>query len=132
MICIETEMKKCRFKKLLKPNNYKDKVLAAVHSIVQERLSRVAWRPDVDQTYARRETGCSEAELCSSPVSSLSVVPDFVVSLVSDPVWHWSVLLDLLGKSYLLSECLNGTLKETREITYQSFRHTIFLFINCY
>ncbi len=64
-------------------------------------------------------------------MSSLSVVPDFVVSLVSDPVWHRSVLLDLLGKSYLLSECLNGTLN-TKEITYQSFRHTIFLFINCY
>ena len=41
---------------------------------------------------------------------SLSVVPDFVVSLVSDPVRHRSVLLDLLGKSNLLSECLNGTL----------------------
>ncbi len=43
-------------------------------------------------------------------MSPLSVVPDFVVSLVSDPVWHWSVLLDLLGKSHLLSERLNGTL----------------------
>ena len=66
----------------------------------------------VDQTYARR--GCqqqsSEAELCSSPVSPLSVVPDFVVSLVSDPVWHRSVLLDLLSEPYLLSECLYGTL----------------------
>ena len=66
----------------------------------------------VDQTYARRgsQQQSSEAELCSSPVSPLSVVPDFVVSLVSDPVWHWSVLLDLLGKSHLLSESLNGTL----------------------
>jgi hypothetical protein len=45
-------------------------------------------------------------------VSSLSVVPDFVVSLVSDPVRHGPVLLDLLGESYLLSECLNGTLKK--------------------
>ena len=43
-------------------------------------------------------------------MSSLSVVPDFVVSLVSDPVRHRSVLLDLLGKSNLLSERLNGTL----------------------
>ena len=43
-------------------------------------------------------------------MSSLSVVPDFVVSLVSDPVWHRSVLLDLLGQPDLLSECLNGTL----------------------
>ena len=69
----------------------------------------------VDQTYARRggggRTHCSEAELGPSPVSPLSVVPDFVVSLVSDPVWHRSVLLDLLGKSHLLSESLNGTLK---------------------
>ena len=84
----------------------------------------------VDQTYARR--GCqqqsSEAELCSSPVSPLSVVPDFVVSLVSDPVWHWPVLLDLLGKSNFLSERLNGTL------TQYIIQHprTIFLFINCY
>ena len=53
---------------------------------------------------------CSEAKLGSSPVSPLSVVPDFVVSLVSDPVWHRSVLLDLLGQPDLLSECLNGTL----------------------
>ena len=45
-------------------------------------------------------------------MSSLSVVPDFVVSLVSDPVWHWSVLLDLLGEPNLLSECLYGTLQE--------------------
>ena len=45
-------------------------------------------------------------------MSSLSVVPDFVVSLVSDPVWHRSVLLDLLGQPHLLSESLNGTLQE--------------------
>ena len=69
----------------------------------------------VDQTYTLRggqqqERRSSEAELCSSPVSPLSVVPDFVVSLVSDPVRHRSVLLDLLGKSNLLSERLNGTL----------------------
>jgi hypothetical protein len=66
----------------------------------------------VDQTYTLRgsQQESSEAELCSSPVSPLSVVPDFVVSLVSDPVRHRSVLLDLLGKSNLLSECLNGTL----------------------
>jgi hypothetical protein len=66
----------------------------------------------VDQTYARRggPSHCSEAELGPSPVSPLSVVPDFVVSLVSDPVWHRPVLLDLLGKSHLLSESLNGTL----------------------
>jgi hypothetical protein len=62
-------------------------------------------------------------------VSSLSVVPDFVVSLVSDPVRHGPVLLDLLGESYLLSECLNGTLKKDH---IETSRHTIFLFINCY
>ncbi len=61
-------------------------------------------------------TMCSEAELCSSPVSPLSVVPDFVVSLVSDPVGHRSVLLDLLGKSHLLSECLDGTLHTNAKI----------------
>ena len=55
---------------------------------------------------------CSEGELGPSPVSPLSVVPDFVVSLVSDPVRHGPVLLDLLGESYLLSESLNGTLKK--------------------
>jgi len=59
----------------------------------------------------------SEAKLGSSPVSPLSVVPDFVVSLVSDPVWHRSVLLDLLGKSYLLSECLDGTLNARNDET---------------
>ena len=30
--------------------------------------------------------GYSEVELCASPVSSASVVPDFVVSSISDPV----------------------------------------------
>jgi hypothetical protein len=84
----------------------------------------------VDQTYTLRggQQESSEAELCSSPVSPLSVVPDFVVSLVSDPVRHRSVLLDLLGKSNLLSERLNGTLNTI----YHSRAHTIFLFINCY
>lgn len=97
---------------------------------VSEVVLRWELEAIVDQTYARR--GCqqqsSEAELCSSPVSPLSVVPDFVVSLVSDPVWHWPVLLDLLGKSNLLSERLNGTL------TQYIIQHprTIFLFINCY
>ena len=74
-----------------------------------------------------RGAACSEAELCPSPVSPLSVVPDFVVSLVSDPVWHWSVLLDLLCKPHLLSECLNGTLHHSN-INLRA--HTIFLFIN--
>ena len=43
-------------------------------------------------------------------MSSLCVVPDFVVSLVSNPVWHWSVLLHLFAHSNLLSESLNRTL----------------------
>ncbi len=30
--------------------------------------------------------GSSEVKLCSSPVSSGSIVPDFVVSSISDPV----------------------------------------------
>lgn len=53
----------------------------------------------------------SERELGSSPVSPLSVVPDFVVSLVSDPVRHRPVLLNLLGESDLLSERLNRSLQ---------------------
>ena len=64
---------------------------------------------------------CSEGELCPSPVSPLSVVPDFVVSLVSDPVWHWSVLLDLLGESNLLSECLDGTLESKSKIVISTY-----------
>ena len=59
---------------------------------------------------------CSELQLCSSPVSPLGVVPDFVVSLVSDPVGHWSVLLDLFCQSHLLSECLNGPLKAKTQV----------------
>ena len=39
-------------------------------------------------------TGRSESDLGSSPVSSLGVVPDRVVSSVSDPVGKSSVLLD--------------------------------------
>ena len=64
---------------------------------------------------------CSEGELGPSPVSPLSVVPDFVVSLVSDPVWHWSVLLDLLCKSNLLSECLYGTLKQKSKFVISTY-----------
>ncbi len=64
--------------------------------------------PDYHQLQRR-----SEAELGSSPVSSLSVVPDCVVSLVPNPVGHGSVLLNLLGKSHLLSERLNRTLFTT-------------------
>ena len=57
-----------------------------------------------------QDDASSELQLGSSPVPSLSVVPDFVISLVSAPVGHRSVLLDLFPKSHLLSECLDGTL----------------------
>ena len=80
--------------------------------MMEAALSNFGREMYVDQTYARQGGGdhCSEAELGPSPVSPLSVVPDFVVSLVSDPVRHRPVLLDLLGESHLLSESLNGTL----------------------
>ena len=76
----------------------------------------------------------SEVELGSSPVSSACIVPDFVVSLVSDPVRHRSVLLDLLGKSNLLSERLNGTLQQEQvSISLQKLEKSYhFLFNNCY
>jgi len=47
----------------------------------------------------------SESDLGSSPVSSLGVVLDFVVSSVSDPVWKCSVLLDLDAYLDLSSQC---------------------------
>jgi len=45
----------------------------------------------------------------NSPVSPLGVVPDFIVGLVSDPVGHGPVLLDLFRHSHLLSEGLDRT-----------------------
>ena len=67
-------------------------------------------------------------------MSPLSVVPDFVVSLVSDPVRHRPVLLNLLGQSDLLSERLNGTLhQEQVSISLQKLEKSYhFLFNNCY
>ena len=50
---------------------------------------------------------CSELQLCSSPVSPSRVVPDCVVSSVSDPVRQRAILLDLLCHSRLLAEALN-------------------------
>ena len=47
---------------------------------------------------------CSEVELGSAPVSPGGVVPDFVVSSVSDPVGQRSVRNDLLGVAGLLAE----------------------------
>jgi len=38
-----------------------------------------------------------DAQLGSSPVSSLGVVSDLVVSSVSDPVWQSSVTLNLVA-----------------------------------
>ena len=52
---------------------------------------------------AGQARGCSELQLSSSPVSPLSVVPDFVVGSVSAPVGEWSVLLDLFSHSDLLA-----------------------------
>jgi len=45
-------------------------------------------------------------------MSPLGVVSDFVVSLVSDPVGHWTILLDLFSQSNLLSESLDRTLNK--------------------
>ena len=54
-----------------------------------------------------RPPSCSELQLSSSPVSPSSVVPDCVVSSVSDPVGQRTVLLDLLRHASLLAEALN-------------------------
>ena len=49
----------------------------------------------------------SELQLCSSPVSPARVVPDRVVSSVSDPVGQRAILLNLLRHSRLLAKALN-------------------------
>lgn len=49
---------------------------------------------------------CLKTQLRSSPVSSLGVVTDGVVSSQSDPLWQWSVLLLSLGQLLLDSERL--------------------------
>ena len=51
----------------------------------------------------------SEVKLGPAPVASGGVVPNFVVSSVSDPVWKRTVRLDLLGVASLLTESLDGT-----------------------
>ena len=51
----------------------------------------------------------SEVELGASPVPAASVVPDFVVSPVSDPVGQGAVRNDLLGVAYFLAKTLNGS-----------------------
>jgi len=50
-----------------------------------------------------------DVKLGSSPVSSLRVVSDGVVSLISDPVREGSVLLGLLGKLFLDDQSFVGT-----------------------
>ena len=44
----------------------------------------------------------SEFQLCSSPVSPLSVVPDLVVGAISDPIGQRAVLLDFPTHTNLL------------------------------
>ena len=55
------------------------------------------------------ERQCSEVQLCASPVSAGGVVPDFVVSSISDPVGQGTVLLDLFGVTCFLTERLDGS-----------------------
>ena len=55
------------------------------------------------------EASSSEFQLCSSPVSPLSVVPDLVVGAISDPVGQRAVLLDFLPHSNLLAICFYRT-----------------------
>ena len=50
------------------------------------------------------ETTCSETDSGSSPMSSLGVISDCVVSSVSDPVRQSSVGLHALGHSSFSSE----------------------------
>ena len=47
-------------------------------------------------------------------MSPLSVVSDFIVSLVSDPIGHWSVLLYLFPIHNLLPEGLLRALRSMR------------------
>ena len=42
-------------------------------------------------------------------MSPSSVVPDCVVSAITDPVWQWAILLDLFSHTRLLAEGLNRT-----------------------
>ena len=51
----------------------------------------------------------SEVELGSSPVSAGGVVPDFVVSSVSDPVGQRAIRVHLLCVAAFLTECFDGS-----------------------
>ena len=55
------------------------------------------------------EADRSESQLCSSPVSPLSVVPDRVVGAISDPVGQRAVTLDCFASTNFLSEGLYRT-----------------------
>ena len=61
-------------------------------------------------------------------MSSLGVVSDFVVSLVSNPVWHGAILLDLFCQSNLLIKGLDGTLNKSDDHT----KHSLPFVLLCY
>ena len=56
-----------------------------------------------------------QAELSSSPVSSLGVVSDSVTSSHSDPLGNRAVLLDLLSQDSLELETLDSSLRKDIE-----------------
>jgi hypothetical protein len=49
-----------------------------------------------------------QLQLGASPMTSLSVVSDFVASTHSDPLWDGAILLKLLRQLLLDPECLVG------------------------
>lgn len=53
-----------------------------------------------------------DTKLCSSPMSSLGIVSNFVISFVTEPVWKRSVLFGLLDKSLLDLKTFYSTLRE--------------------
>ena len=57
-----------------------------------------------------------QSELCSSPVSSLRVISDCVVSSHSDPLRNRAILLDLLSKNALEFERLDSSLRKIMRI----------------
>ena len=59
--------------------------------------------------HTQGETNRSEVELGSSPVSAGGVVPDFVVSSVSDPVGQRAIRVHLLCVAAFLTECFDGS-----------------------
>ena len=79
----------------------KDKFIQIFSKTTDDRGDRqqahVPCTPIIRPLEAKNDRVRSVLKLCSSPVSSLGVVSDLVVSLVSNPVWHWSVLLDLFS-----------------------------------